>query len=139
MIRIPRQRSISCSYHSHASIHILYRQSIATIKDDSLQAHHQRWGPVLPYLHCPDSLRSPRVRGRYHRDWGDFNRKPSGYFVAGAIFGATDGVDANELMGVLVVLINARGVWEDNRRGNVLLVVKMRERRQRTGRRNRSE
>ena len=79
----------------------------------------------------PERLDSGEQRGVVDkdRDQGDFNRKSSGYFVAGAILSAMGGVDANKLMGVLVVLVNARGVWEDNSRGNVLLVVEVRERR----------
>jgi hypothetical protein len=72
-------------------------------------------------------------------DWGDFNREPGGYFVPGAILGATEGVDADVLVGVLVVLINARGFREDDCGRDVLLVVKIGERRQGTGRRDRSE
>jgi hypothetical protein len=67
------------------------------------------------------------------RDRGDFNRKPGSGFVPGAIFGATEGVDADVLVGVLVVLIDARGVWEDDGGRNVLLVVKVWERWQGTG------
>jgi hypothetical protein len=57
------------------------------------------------------------------RDRGDFDGKSGGYFVSRAVLGTTEGVDADILMGVLVVLIDARRVWEDDRRRNVLLVV----------------
>jgi hypothetical protein len=48
-------------------------------------------------------------------------------------------VDADVLVGVLVMLINAQGFREDNCGRDVLLVVKMRERRQGTGQRDRGE
>ena len=67
------------------------------------------------------------------RDGSDFNGEAGSYFVPRPVLGLTDGVNANELMGVLVVLIDARGVWEDDCRGNILLVVKVRERWQGTG------
>jgi hypothetical protein len=35
-------------------------------------------------------------------------------------------VDAEILMGVFVMLVNARGVWEDDCWGTVLLIVKVR-------------
>ena len=66
------------------------------------------------------------------RDWGDFNGEPGGYFVPGAIFSAADGMDTNKLVRVLVVLVNAGGVREDDCRRNVLLIIKMGERRQGT-------
>ena len=65
------------------------------------------------------------------RDGSDFNKKSGGYFVAGVVLSATDGMDTDKLMGVLVMLVNARGVREDDCRENILLVVKMREQRQR--------
>jgi hypothetical protein len=73
------------------------------------------------------------------RDGGDFYGETGGDFVSGAVFGAAKGVDTNVLVGVLVVLINTRRVREDDGRRNVLLVVKMGERRQGTGRRNRGQ
>jgi hypothetical protein len=63
------------------------------------------------------------------RDGGDFYGEAGGDFVSGAVLGAAKGVDTNILVGVLVVLINTRRVWEDDGRRNVLLVVKMGERR----------
>jgi hypothetical protein len=57
------------------------------------------------------------------RDRGDFDGKSGGYFVPRAVLGTTESVDADILMGVLVVLIDARRVWEDDCRGNVLLVI----------------
>jgi hypothetical protein len=73
------------------------------------------------------------------RDGGDFYGEAGGDFVSGAVFGAAKGVDTDVLVGMLVVLVNARGVWKNDCRGNVLLVVEMRERRQRTGRWDRSQ
>jgi hypothetical protein len=73
------------------------------------------------------------------RDGGDFYGEAGGDFVPGTVFSAADGVDTNVLVGVLVVLVNTRRVWEDNSRRDVLLVVKMGERRQGTGRRDRGE
>jgi hypothetical protein len=73
------------------------------------------------------------------RDGGDFYGEAGGDFVPGAIFGAADGIDPNVLVGVSIVLVNARRVWEDNSRRDVLLVVKMWEQRQGTGRWDRSE
>ena len=64
------------------------------------------------------------------RDWGDFNGEPGGYFVPGAIFSAADGMDTNKLVRVLVVLVNARGVWKNDCRRNILLVIKVGKRRQ---------
>jgi hypothetical protein len=72
-------------------------------------------------------------------DRGDFYGEAGGDFVPGAILGAAGGMDTNVLVGVLVVLVNTRGVREDNCRRNVLLIVKVRERRQGTWRRDRSE
>jgi hypothetical protein len=43
------------------------------------------------------------------------------------------------LVGMLVVLVNARRVWKNDCRRNVLLVVEMRERRQGTGRWDRGQ
>ena len=57
------------------------------------------------------------------RDRGDFDRKSGGYFVPRTVLGTTEGADANELVGVFVVLIDARRVWEDDGRRDVLLVV----------------
>jgi hypothetical protein len=58
-----------------------------------------------------------------NRNGGDFDGKPGGYFVPRAVLGTTESVNANVLMGVFVVLVNARRVREDDRRRNVLLVV----------------
>jgi hypothetical protein len=82
----------------------------------------------------PERLDSGEQRGVVNEegDRGDFYREAGGDFVPGAILGAAGGVDTNILVGVLVVLINTRGVREDDCRRNVLLVVKVRERRQGT-------
>jgi hypothetical protein len=58
-----------------------------------------------------------------NRDGSDFNGKSGGYFVPRAVLGTTESVDADVLMGVFVVLVNARRVWEDDSRGDVLLVI----------------
>jgi hypothetical protein len=73
------------------------------------------------------------------RDWGDFNREAGSDFVSGAILDATDGMNTNILVRVLVVLVNARRVREDDGGRNVFLIVQMRERRQGTGRRDRGQ
>jgi hypothetical protein len=70
-------------------------------------------------------------------DGGDFDGEAGGDFVPRSILGTTDGMNADVLVGVFVVLVNARGVWEDDCRRNVLLIVKMGEWRKRTGRRDR--
>jgi hypothetical protein len=89
----------------------------------------------------PEGLDSGKQGGVIDEDCNgsDFDGEAGGYFVLRSVLGPTDGVDADILMGVLVVLINARGVREDDCRRNVLLIVKMRERRQGTGRRDRSQ
>jgi hypothetical protein len=89
----------------------------------------------------PEGLDSREQRGVVDedRDWGDFNRKPGGYFVPGAVLNTANGMDTNILVGVLVVLVNARRVGEDDGGGNIFLIVKMRERRQGTGRRDRGQ
>jgi hypothetical protein len=58
-----------------------------------------------------------------NRDRGDFDGKSGGYFVPRAVLGTTESVDTDVLMGVFVVLVNARRVREDDSRRNVLLVV----------------
>jgi hypothetical protein len=72
-------------------------------------------------------------------DGGDFYRETGGDFVPGAVFGAAEGMDTNILVGVFVVLVNTRRVGKNDCWRNVLLVVKMRERRQGTGRRDRGQ
>jgi hypothetical protein len=57
------------------------------------------------------------------RNRGDFDGKSCGYFVPRTVLGTTESVDADVLMGVFVVLVNARRVREDNGRGDVLLVI----------------
>ena len=57
------------------------------------------------------------------RDRGDFDGKSGGYFVPRTVLGTTKGVDADELVRVLVVLVNAQRVWEDNGRRDVFLVI----------------
>jgi hypothetical protein len=56
-------------------------------------------------------------------DGGDFDGKSGCYFVPRAVLGTTEGVNADVLMGVFVVLVNARRVREDDGRGDVLLVI----------------
>jgi hypothetical protein len=73
------------------------------------------------------------------RDKGDFYGEAGGYFIPRSILSTTEGVDTDILMGVLVMLINARRVQEDDGEGNILLVIKMGERQQGTGRRDRGE
>ena len=73
------------------------------------------------------------------RDGGDFYREAGCDLVSRSVLGATEGVDTDVLMGVFIVLVNARGVREDDCGRNVLLFVKMRERRQGTGRRDRGQ
>jgi hypothetical protein len=83
----------------------------------------------------PEWLGGGKQRGMVDegRDGGDFNRKPGCYFVPRSVLGTTDDVDADILVGMLVVLVNARGVREDDGRRDILLVIKMGERRQWTG------
>jgi hypothetical protein len=89
----------------------------------------------------PEGLDGREQRGVIDKDCnrGNFDREPGGYLVLGAILSATEGVDADVLVGVLVVLINARGFWEDDCGRDVLLVVKIREQQQGTGRQDRGE
>jgi hypothetical protein len=93
-----------------------------------------------------DGSKPERLDGREQRgvvdegrDGGDFDGETGGYFVPRSILGTTDGVDADMLVGMLVVLVNARGVREDDGRRDILLVIKMGERRQWTGRRDRGQ
>jgi hypothetical protein len=74
-----------------------------------------------------------------NRDGGDFDGEAGSDFVSGAILDVMDGMNTNVLVGVLVVLVNAQGVGEDDCGRNVLLVVKVRERWQGTGRRDRGQ
>jgi hypothetical protein len=82
----------------------------------------------------PEWLDSGKQRGVVNEesDRGDFYREAGGDFVPGAILGAADSMDTNVLVGVLVVLVNARGIREDDCRRNILLIVEVRERRQGT-------
>jgi hypothetical protein len=83
----------------------------------------------------PEGLDSGEQWGMVNkgRDRGDLDWETGSYFIPRSKLGTTGGMDAYILVGVFVVLVNARRVREDDGGRNVLLIVEMRERRQGTG------